>query len=693
MNKHFFKCVDTYMQFLQVLLAIIFNGHVHAEDIEKIQVSPIVISASGHEQEIKDAPASIEIIEQKVLEEKGYRDLTDALSGIEGVHINGTANQTAGNGEDITIRGMPGQYTLILVDGKRINSRETRINGNSGFEQGWLPPIESIKRIEIIRGPMTSLYGADAIGGVINVITKKVSNNWHSSIKTEGTMTENKRSGDSYGTSLYTSGPLIKDKLGTAFSGNYFRRGEDDILNGFNQARNYNVNAKLNYALNLEQNISTEYGKSAQNIYTDPGKSTSVTKEAQYLNNRENWSVSHEGDWENLQTQTNIYQEKIKREMIGVETGSNSSPTEAKNLVAETKLISTFDKNILTYGVQWRKDQININSFTERICIKNGGCPQGTSNSSSNYKAVTKTIDLSLEQKAIFAEDEYGITQDLKLIGGLRVENHQIYGTELIPRGYAVYQLNSNWTLKTGASKGLKNPSPRQILPEYAVASGGLYNAGSIAIVGNADLKPESSVNKEISVSYFDLKNFNFTLTYFQNDFKNKFTEVVRTDLDYSSRFPGAQIRQTTNIGKALIKGIESNIQYSFNFPLSLKLAYSFIDSKILEDSINKQNGRPLGAAPKNSINLNANYSFARNLKVWSSWNYLDRQIVLGRATALPAVIPSYNYFDLGFNYDFDKALALNMAIYNVGNKVTYYTEDNLYIDGRRYWVGIVGKF
>ncbi|MCE6982643.1 ligand-gated channel protein, partial [Pseudomonas frederiksbergensis] len=111
------------------------------------------------------APASISAITREQIENKSYRDVTDALRDVPGVVVTGGASSS-----DISIRGMASKYTLMLVDGKRQDSRATRPNSDgAGIEQGWMPPLEAIERIEVVRGPMSSLYGSDAMGGVINI--------------------------------------------------------------------------------------------------------------------------------------------------------------------------------------------------------------------------------------------------------------------------------------------------------------------------------------------------------------------------------------------------------------------------------------------------------------------------------------------------------------------------------------------
>lgn len=125
------------------------------------QLDKIVVTASGFEQDIKKAAASISVLTQEEINKKAYRDVTDALKDVPGVVVTG-----GGSSSDISIRGMGSAYTVIMVDGKKVNTRSVRPNSdNSGIEQGWLPNIGAIERIEVIRGPMSGLYGSDAMGG------------------------------------------------------------------------------------------------------------------------------------------------------------------------------------------------------------------------------------------------------------------------------------------------------------------------------------------------------------------------------------------------------------------------------------------------------------------------------------------------------------------------------------------------
>lgn len=130
----------------------------------------LVVTASAVEQNLKDAPASISVIGQDDLSRKPVHNLVDVLRDVPGVQIT-----TDDNRKLVNIRGLGGGYTLILVDGKRVSSR-TAMFRNNDFDLSWIP-VSTIERVEVVRGPMSSLYGADAMGGsLISLLKKQVRN-------------------------------------------------------------------------------------------------------------------------------------------------------------------------------------------------------------------------------------------------------------------------------------------------------------------------------------------------------------------------------------------------------------------------------------------------------------------------------------------------------------------------------------
>lgn len=142
----------------------------------------MVTTAGGFAQQVVDAPASITVIPGEDLENKPFRSLIDAVRHVEGVTMAG------GDKGDITIRGMPASGTLILIDGRRQNStRELNPKGGNAVEDDWMPPIGAVDRIEVVRGPMSSLYGSEALGGVVNVITRRPGDSWEGAVSANAT--------------------------------------------------------------------------------------------------------------------------------------------------------------------------------------------------------------------------------------------------------------------------------------------------------------------------------------------------------------------------------------------------------------------------------------------------------------------------------------------------------------------------
>lgn len=165
----------------------------------------IVVSASGFEQKITEAPASISVITREELQEKPFANLAEALEDVEGIDVRQGTGKTGGL--DISIRGMPSDYTLILIDGRRQNTAgSVTPNGFGSTATSFIPPVSAIERIEVIRGPMSTLYGSDAMGGVVNIITRAIANEWGTSITIDRTFNEDRDYGDGGTISLFTSG-------------------------------------------------------------------------------------------------------------------------------------------------------------------------------------------------------------------------------------------------------------------------------------------------------------------------------------------------------------------------------------------------------------------------------------------------------------------------------------------------------
>ena len=183
----------------------------------------IVVTAAGFEQKLTDAPASISVITQEDLAQRPYMTLLDAVRDLEGVDIGETRDKT-GQGT-ISMRGMGSDYTLILVNGRRQNNHGDIYPNNFGGNQfNHIPPLDAIERIEVIRGPMSTLYGADAMGGVINVITKRELDSWSGSVTLGRNFQTDDQFGDDTTADFFITGPLVPGRLNLSARGSWYER-------------------------------------------------------------------------------------------------------------------------------------------------------------------------------------------------------------------------------------------------------------------------------------------------------------------------------------------------------------------------------------------------------------------------------------------------------------------------------------
>jgi outer membrane receptor for ferrienterochelin and colicins len=614
------------------------------------QLDRITVTASGHAQQVESAPASISVLTREQLEQRYYSNATDALRDIPGVIV--TGGGAGDNGADVVIRGMPSQYTLILVDGKPVSTRESRPNGSAGFEQDWLPPLQNIERIEVVRGPMSTLYGSDAIGGVINIITRKVTDTWAGAVQLDTVIQDDSRSGDSQQGNFSLSGPLQEDLLGLQVSGQFSQREEDYFVDGFEDKSVRNLNAKLTFTPTAQHDLGLEVNETRQRRRMTEGYSAAVGDgDTDNDFDRRALALTHTGRWGFGTTDSYVQRETAENESREMEI-TNTNARSALTLVAGT--------HMLTFGADFEKEEL--------------------SDRTSNRISDRTRIDSS--KWAMFAEDEWMLSPTFSLTTGLRLDDDENYGSHVSPRLYGVWQALPGWTVKGGVSTGFRSPNLREITPDWGQTSRG----GNI--YGNPDLEPETSLNKEIGV-YFTADDLLASVTVFHNDFEDKITRVtcpITICTDGQNQW-GRDPTYRINVDEAVTQGIEATLSSRIAEVVSVTLSYTYTDS---EQKSGQYKGEPLTQTPKHLASLQADWQLNDRVAPWASVRYRGKESNPTTGPSSSSIIaPSNTLVDVGLRYQLTPQTTLNTGIYNLTDKDIFQDEYGYVEDGKRYWLGV----
>ncbi|WP_313438655.1 catecholate siderophore receptor CirA [Atlantibacter hermannii] len=626
------------------------------------QEETMVVSASATEQNLKDAPASISVITQQDLQRKPVQNLKEVLKEVPGVQLTNEGD----NRQGVSIRGLSSSYTLILVDGKRVNSRNAVFRHND-FDLNWIP-VDAIERIEVVRGPMSSLYGSDALGGVVNIITRKVGKSWHGTFTADTTVQEHRDRGDTWNGQFFTSGPLIDDVLGVKVSGNLAKRekdaqqqsstGETPRIEGFT---NRNANVEFNWTPNQDHDFDFAYGRDRQDRDSD-----SLAKDRL---DRETWAIGHHGRWDLGNSELRFYGEKIDNN----DPGSTSTITSESNTLDGKYVLPIGAINqLLTFGGEYRHD-----SLTDPVNLTGG--------------TSSKT---SANQYALFLEDEWRIIDPLAFTAGLRMDDHETYGDHWSPRAYLVYNATDTLTIKGGWSTAFKAPSLLQLSPDWTTGS----CRGACEIVGSADLKPETSESYEIGLYYAGEEGWLDGVTASVTTFQNEIDDMINIDRTpnrnlastYSNfvgfNRDGEPVFRYYNVNKARIRGVETELKVPFNDQWKLTLNYTYNDGRDLSAGDNK----PLSSLPFHTANGTLDWTPLDDWSFYVSGNYTGEQ----RSTqAASTANGGYVIWNAGAAWQATKNVKLRTGVLNLGDKDLSREDYSYNEDGRRYFVAMDYRF
>lgn len=667
----------------------------------------VVVTAAGFAQKLVEAPASITVLNNKDLREKAYGSLAEALVDVEGVDVGDTAGKTGGL--NISMRGMPSDYTLVLVDGRRQNAAgNVTPNGFGETSTSFMPPLSAIERIEVVRGPMSTLYGSDAMGGVINIITRKVGERWGGAVTLDTTLNEDSDFGNTSQANFYLNGPLVSGLAGLAVRGSILNRGKSDLAytdaNGDPvevskrgpspvEALNRTAGARLTLTPSPDHDLWADVDGAWQRYENNDSQLGTVGTSGGYgpvqKFERVQYTLAHtwriNGDFT---LDSNIMRNKTETIGRTLPPGTPGKVAgaprtlEAENTIYDTKLNARLGNHITTVGGQWWDAE-----------MVDGVAP-------APYEH---------RQWALFAENEWRFIPDMALTLGVRHDDHSVFGGQTSPRAYLVWNASEAWTFKGGVSRGYKTPR----LEQLADGITGFGGQGTIPLIGSPGLKPETSTSTEIAAYFDDGGWLSGNLTLFNNEFQDKIASgpgLLNCSFAGNPNRPGCVdygnwprvdlFSQSVNVDEAVTRGGEAALRARLAPDLTLSANYTYTYS---EQKSGAQKGLPLNNTPKHMLNGALRWATTDQISTWVRSEYRSKRY-RSDAVSRNALgdFKSYVLFHVGGAYAVSENVTINATVYNVldkdflqylpyrsGANTVYANEYNNNQAGRRLWLAV----
>ena len=630
-----------------------------------------VTTATKTEKNIDGVSASVIVITQKDIEKISASTLKDVFEKIPSINaqFGRFPHPSSASKASVSIRGAGANGTLILIDGKRL-SGETE----GPYELNRIPAA-MIERIEIVKGSMSTLYGSDAIGGVINIITKKVDKNsstldvkygqnGHGEAKeknvnftTSGTKEDIKYKlfGSIIDTSSYSKNKSYTQVTTNPTTGAVLVANPQNNISGTNKVtfsddanvknvgtrieKNLNDNVSLGFDLNyLDENREGTYIGSA--AFSGGGliKNTPVNSE----DNNRRFDVSSDLKYQindDLSGQTKVYRSYYKKrnETTPINFAGPVNTKFSANVTIDTiESNLTYvlnDSNIITTGLEFREETRDSSAINPVA-------------SSSDF--ITKKV----QYKSLFIQDEIALTNSLNATMGARYDKISNADNKATIQIGLVQKLTENTNLRANYAQGYRAPDIAELYvvsPSYKDGK----RFGSDVIFGPKtsayELKPEQSQTFEIALSNRMDKLFSEIVL-----FNTKIDDKIEL-VSYGSG--NAKYYTSENLDKVDIKGVELNLDYTLNDNADLNFNLTYLDTE--DKSTNKE----LIFTPDLSASLGFNYKILSNVATNLSLRYLGEQY---SDTQNTATTDDYTLVDVGVKYDVNKTLTLYTGIDNI---------------------------
>lgn len=621
-------------------------GPVAAEPVEEV-----VVTATRHATDLRDVPATMSVVRGSDLVRRPVQDAAEALENEPGVIIGGIGMTRRG----VIIRGMSPEYTLTLIDGRRINAASSNM-AHVDFDLNWVPAV-AIERIELVRGPLSALYGSEALSGVVNIITRKPGNSWQTRFDAMAGWRRGE-GGETQQYGLYGGGP-VTDKVGLSFWADYHKRDITPLkadprqseLEG-RDAYSGTVQLHLRPTETQSLDLGLTYGEEdrPRDTLTTSGTIFAYRYEDQIR--RQQAHATYNGRFGFGEIEARAYRSELRR--INVRS-HNQTPTPTSDLadtVADVRYsLPEWRSNRLTAGAEWRREDIK----------------DRTVSISGKKDAV---------HKAVFLQDELSLFSDrLELVGGVRFDHHEAYDWETSPRLYAVFKPNPEWRVRAGIGHAFRAPSLKQLSPTYqSIAAGGRFT-----IYGNPALKPEVNDSAEIGISWGNaLADASVTV------FRNDVADLVTTYCTSNCGIRGRETRTYTNVNEARLEGVESGFGLRPVPGLALKGSYTYVDSE------DRSTGKAIAERPQHTGNIRLDWEATADLTLGVRGRFIGSQL-----TSADVRLPGYSLWGVDASYGLNDHIILRAGVDNLFNE-RLAEKSGLYSfaePGQVVFVGLSGRF
>ncbi len=592
------------------------------------RLDAVVVTGTRTPKTLKDVPVVTTVISSKEMEKTGALTIADVLqTEIPGVEF---SRQMDGQ-VVMNMQGMGGSDVLFLIDGERMAGESLN---NIDYER---LNIDNIERVEIVRGAGSALYGSNAIGGVVNLITKEAQQPW--SLNVNGRYGSNNE--QKYGATL----GLVTKNLNSMTHVSY-RTIDTYTLQGRDSASSPSIiyggrtlNASQGFRYDFLPNLSLK----VRGGFYHRERDYSQTRIDRYIDGTAGALLTYDID-EKAHLRADYAFDRYDKYRYFPRAGRSSK--EYRNMQNKANLQFDYDfspQNVLTAGLEYLNETLLSNQFDT------------TANGSyRNYMAHTAVA---------YAQHDISFRQRWFLVYGLRMDyNSGFRLPHLSPKISLMYKINPV-SLRLSYAGGFRAPSLKEMHSNYDMGNLGLF-----IVYGNPTLRPEKSQNVMLSVEYAH-KNVSLTASGYYCYTRDKITTVYNLTQDTAFY---------RNVNRSHTAGADVNFMLKLPYGLGIKLSYAYVFDRQKEGGVNVSYARPHTGVARLDYHLEKGWyrlgvslsgRVLSGLNTVAATNGLDEE---GRTIYEKVRYPAYTMWKLNLNQRFMDALSLNIGLDNLFNYKPY---------------------